>query len=192
MASAAPLYGRTLVSLCLRLFTQQEGPNQIADSAHLSPRNFLFLRLPFSPFPASILPACEGNVVDWISARKRITSHPRKTRAQRRVRFHPFVGADCMKTDICRALGPELPNRLAVTLSGAKPLICGKNQIKPLKNHLAKVPTPFGRGTNHINRLFERKNDVIPDNARTELLERIQICNRMRSRRTLTERLQNG
>jgi len=31
----------------------------------------------------------KANVVDLISARKRITSHPRKTRAQRRVRFPP-------------------------------------------------------------------------------------------------------
>jgi hypothetical protein len=178
-------------------------------------------------------------VVDWISVWKRITSHPRKTRAQRRVRFPPSLALNNMKTLICsarhhfrlfsllsytfctryvhinregifarsrfnsnclrrkntifkklrctryfdlhlrcgsvllihclarrvsegrvailRIVGLACTNPLPLTLSGRKPLISGRNHIKPHKNHLAKVATYCAQATNHINRLFTEK-----------------------------------
>src|SRR5688572_26045871 len=67
------------------------GPPHLTRNSKQELETSRFFPLAFFPVPASILTACEGDVVDWISVRKRITSHPRKTRAQRRVRFHPFA-----------------------------------------------------------------------------------------------------
>ena len=107
-----------------------------------------------------------------------------------------------MKTVICRALDlvePFTTYPLSLTLSGRKPLISGQNQIKPHKNHLAKVTSYCGQATNHINRLFDKKNAVLPDNARSGRIDSIhsaiafapdeRLQNAYRTDKTLTERI---
>jgi len=117
----------------------------------------------------------------------------------------PSPALNYMKTVIRRAPGfveTLTPYPLPLTLSGRKPLISGQNHIKPNKNHLSKVVTYCAQATNHINRLFGKKNGVLPDNAHSGRIDRIHSAiafapdERLQNAyRTLTERiktLKNG
>src|SRR5688500_18277858 len=70
-----------------------------------------------------------------------------------------------MKIIICRALERVSSNHLPITLSGQKPLISGKNHLKPHKNHIAKGTSYCGQATNRINRLFRKKLSDGVDNG---------------------------